>query len=482
MPAGSPTVMPMRGCARLTAAWIPQPHATRTPAARIRPAAIAAPGRGSRSRPRSAQPPCLTPFAVRQLVAQAAFQAAAHARQLRRVQAEVLLLGHLDRHRLERLQPGRAAQRAAAGAVAAEHLGFVAHADLAHLDAHPEMRGQIAHQLAEVHARLRPCNRRSAASRRRGARRASASSAGRAPGSSAARPAAPPARAAAACSRVHDIVPRRAAHDDLRRVRRGSRRSDTCGGCASRCLRRVPLRPSPRPDRRAIGPSMRRDPAAGTTRAARRCELDADEDGMQIIQRFIASQSATIFGLALRSSASMRAVDRGKGAQRAIAVERRAQRLELRTAGPRWPACGRRLARAADPCHAGSTTAPAAAATARRGRRRRRPAPVRRRAAGADRWTTAAAWSTRAAASRASIASSALPSSARPTLPSAAAAAACASADDTRDRATRTRRRPRPPADRIAAAGSGIAPSAAARQGGRSRARRPRPAAAPRGS
>ena len=66
----------------------------------------------------------------------------------------MLLLGHLDRHRLERAQPGRAAQRPAARAVAAEHLRLVADANLAHLDAHPEVRGQIAHQLAEVDARL----------------------------------------------------------------------------------------------------------------------------------------------------------------------------------------------------------------------------------------------------------------------------------------------------------------------------------------
>ena len=100
--------------------------------------------------PSPAQPPCLTPFAVGDFVAQAALQPTAHPRQLRRIQAEVLLLGHLDRHRLERLQPGRAAQRTAAGAVAAEHPRFVAHADLAHLDPRAEMRGEIAHQLAEI--------------------------------------------------------------------------------------------------------------------------------------------------------------------------------------------------------------------------------------------------------------------------------------------------------------------------------------------
>src|SRR4051812_49552838 len=48
---------------------------------------------------------------VGELVAQAAFEPAAHARELRRVEAEALLLRHLDRDRLERLQPRGAAER-----------------------------------------------------------------------------------------------------------------------------------------------------------------------------------------------------------------------------------------------------------------------------------------------------------------------------------------------------------------------------------
>src|SRR5207247_11149876 len=69
------------------------------------------------------------PFRVRQLVSQTTFEPAAEARQLRRVEAEVLLLGHLDRYGLERREEGRAAQRPSAGAVAAHQLRFVAHAD-----------------------------------------------------------------------------------------------------------------------------------------------------------------------------------------------------------------------------------------------------------------------------------------------------------------------------------------------------------------
>src|SRR5262245_61282436 len=94
-------------------------------------------------------------FAVRQFVTQTALQTAAHARQLRGVQAQVLQLGHLDGHRLERLEPGRTTQRTPAGSVAAEHTRFVPYPDLTHLDPRPEVRGEIAHQLAEVHTSLR---------------------------------------------------------------------------------------------------------------------------------------------------------------------------------------------------------------------------------------------------------------------------------------------------------------------------------------
>src|SRR3954471_14644349 len=92
------------------------------------------------------------PLGVRQLVAEAAFQPSAQPRQLRRIQAQVLLLGHLDRDWLEGLQERRAAQRAAAGPVAAVHLRFVAHADLPHLDPRAEFGRQLADQFAEIDA------------------------------------------------------------------------------------------------------------------------------------------------------------------------------------------------------------------------------------------------------------------------------------------------------------------------------------------
>src|SRR5437868_435404 len=94
-------------------------------------------------------------FRVRQLVAQAALQAPAQPRELRRVEAQLLLLHHLDRDRLEGLQERRAAERPAAGAVAAVHLRFVADADLPHLDPRAELRGELAHELPEVDAALR---------------------------------------------------------------------------------------------------------------------------------------------------------------------------------------------------------------------------------------------------------------------------------------------------------------------------------------
>ena len=91
-------------------------------------------------------------FGVGQLVAQAALEAPAQPRQLGGVEAQVLLLGHLDRNRLERGEERRTAQRPAARAVAPDHLGRVAHADLAHLDPRLEFRGQFLDQLAEIDA------------------------------------------------------------------------------------------------------------------------------------------------------------------------------------------------------------------------------------------------------------------------------------------------------------------------------------------
>jgi hypothetical protein len=92
---------------------------------------------------------------IGQLVPQAALEATAEARQLRWVQTQVLLLGHLDRDWLERRQKSRAAKRPTAGSVPPEHLGFVAHADLPHFDPRVKLRRQLAYQLPKVDPSVR---------------------------------------------------------------------------------------------------------------------------------------------------------------------------------------------------------------------------------------------------------------------------------------------------------------------------------------
>src|SRR5687767_12420596 len=69
------------------------------------------------------------PLCVRQLVPQAALEPPAQAGKLRGVQAQVLLLRHLDGDRLERRQERRAAERTSARSVAAQGLGLVTDAD-----------------------------------------------------------------------------------------------------------------------------------------------------------------------------------------------------------------------------------------------------------------------------------------------------------------------------------------------------------------
>src|SRR5688572_3329321 len=92
------------------------------------------------------------PLGIRQLVAQTALEPAAQAGELRRIEAQLLLLGHLDRHRLEGGEKRRAAQGPAARSVAAKQLRLVADAHLTHLDARPELRRKLPNQLAEVDA------------------------------------------------------------------------------------------------------------------------------------------------------------------------------------------------------------------------------------------------------------------------------------------------------------------------------------------
>src|SRR6185369_4042781 len=89
------------------------------------------------------------------LVPQAAFEPPAHARELRRVQRQSLLLRHLHRYRLKLAQPRGAAELPAAGADAPDHLRLVARADLLHLDARVQRLREIADELAKIDATLR---------------------------------------------------------------------------------------------------------------------------------------------------------------------------------------------------------------------------------------------------------------------------------------------------------------------------------------
>src|SRR5580704_17587100 len=107
-PDGSPLVMAIRGLgvgATASAAAASTGAASATPAAasaRIVAAVFAA------------APAVDDALGVGQLVPQTALQPPAEARQLRRVEAQVLLLRHLDGHRLKRHQEGRTAKRPAA--------------------------------------------------------------------------------------------------------------------------------------------------------------------------------------------------------------------------------------------------------------------------------------------------------------------------------------------------------------------------------
>ena len=85
------------------------------------------------------------------LVLEAAHEAAAQSRDLRRVEGQVLLLGHADGDRIVPGREQRAAQAPAARAQPADHPRLFARAHLPQLDAGLEGLGQIGHQRAEVH-------------------------------------------------------------------------------------------------------------------------------------------------------------------------------------------------------------------------------------------------------------------------------------------------------------------------------------------
>jgi hypothetical protein len=67
----------------------------------------------------------------------------------------VLPFGHLDRDRLESLEPRRATQGAATRPVSAEDPRLVAGSNLSHLDPTTELRSQVANEISEIDSLLR---------------------------------------------------------------------------------------------------------------------------------------------------------------------------------------------------------------------------------------------------------------------------------------------------------------------------------------
>ena len=89
-----------------------------------------------------------------ELIAQTAHQAAANAADLGRVERQVLLFCHANRDGLKLSAKARAAEFLSALGIAAHQAGLVAHADLAHVDANVQRRGQILDELAKIDALL----------------------------------------------------------------------------------------------------------------------------------------------------------------------------------------------------------------------------------------------------------------------------------------------------------------------------------------
>ena len=86
------------------------------------------------------------------LVAKAAHEATAQARNLLRVQRQILVFRHANRHRIELAAQASAAQLLTAMPETADDASFVAHADLTHVDANVEFRSERAHEFAEIDA------------------------------------------------------------------------------------------------------------------------------------------------------------------------------------------------------------------------------------------------------------------------------------------------------------------------------------------
>ena len=89
------------------------------------------------------------------LIFQAAHEAPADARNLCRVEREVLLLCHADGDGNKVAEEGRTAERPPAASHAAHHLRLVAHADLTQLDARAEHARKLTNKLTKVYAPIR---------------------------------------------------------------------------------------------------------------------------------------------------------------------------------------------------------------------------------------------------------------------------------------------------------------------------------------
>ena len=89
------------------------------------------------------------------LVGETTEQSIADPGNFSRVERQVLLLSHLDRHRIEILDKGRTAQLPAAGADPADHLGLVPDSHLTHFHPGPEFLDQVLDQAPEIDPAIR---------------------------------------------------------------------------------------------------------------------------------------------------------------------------------------------------------------------------------------------------------------------------------------------------------------------------------------
>src|SRR2546430_16666528 len=100
------------------------------------------------------RPPRSTLFPYTTLFRSAAQQPPTPARDLRRIERQVLILGEREADRPQLGEPARTAVLAPAAAHAVQPLRLVARADLPQLDPGVEQAGEVAHQRAKIDALL----------------------------------------------------------------------------------------------------------------------------------------------------------------------------------------------------------------------------------------------------------------------------------------------------------------------------------------